>query len=1000
MRIISRYIFILIIIILCFIQDLEARQFNNVNEKDSVIVNKLNSFKTALQESSPDASLYYNWILNYLGTNDISDSILISDCYYYTGTYKYIGNSYNDAIELLQEAIRYRIAVDSIDDIYARARTNLALSYMYTGKPEEARVNLEMALKTREGLFGTESPILLRTLLNLSAIYIDMNMHERALPISLRGVHLAENHPEDIDKGSLVNFYYNSGVSYMNILDYNRAKRNFEIAYGLAQESVSLNPEKLLLLYNSIAACNYELGNSDLSDYYFQKALELIDSLEFAGRAVNSVYENYAYFLADIEMYDKAEHYFLLSVEEAENEYGDMSRDHIIHLLTYCDFLMYYRKDYRRAEDISDKILSYVNKNQQDNRIRNVTFLFFSRLMYNTGRYSEALEYINNNVIADSLVISSKIKTASFIHKSRILYEIYKSDNYIQNLSEALSAAEQAITIIESTRLRIQQDESRSKVSGKYVNAYDIAIAILNELFSITGDKDYLERAFSISEKSKAAGLLMATRNNRAMNFHLPNGLASLERELQADIRDYNEVIYNESAKQKPDNDLIDRYRLLSVRSGSKYDSLVRIFEQEYPRYYNLKFNTAVSSADDIRRRIGRKGNFVEYYLSDSLLYIFLINRERFEIESVPAGDGLLEMILDFRNILTNPSIVNESRTQYLEYVELALELYKRLVLPVRDYFISERLIISADDILSYIPFETLISEIPEYNEINYRELAYMMREYEIIYEYSGTILSETLSSHRSINNKVLSFAPEYTGSIDIEELMMSRQFDRDNLTNIPGAREEAIYINKLLGGKLYIDDQATESIFKSNVIEGDIIHLAMHTLLNDNEPMYSKMIFNMEADTVEDGMLNTFEVYNIPVKSKMMFLSACNTGSGYLQSGEGVMSLARGFFYSGSPCVIMSLWEVDDRSGNDIVKDFYSNLKMGFSKSKSLKKARTKYLTDADQMRSHPYFWSTLVIMGNDDSVYFPLKRYLLIAVLIIILYFLARYYYKLKSV
>jgi len=388
MRIISRYIFIRIIIILCFIQDLEARQFNNVNEKDSVIVNKLNSFKTALQESSPDASLYYNWILNYLGTNDISDSILISDCYYYTGTYKYIGNSYNDAIELLQEAIRYRIAVDSIDDIYARARTNLALSYMYTGKPEEARVNLEMALKTREGLFGTESPILLRTLLNLSAIYIDMNMHERALPISLRGVHLAENHPEDIDKGTLVNFYYNSGVSYMNILDYNRAKRNFEIAYDLAQESLSLDPEKLLLLYNSIAACNYELGNSDLSDQYFGKALELIDSTGFSGRLVNAVYENYAFFLAGIGMYDKAEHYLLSSVEEAEKEYGKESRDHIIQLLNYSYFLINNMANYSEAEEILKKVLPYVNENKQDKRVRSEAFLYFSRLMYYTGRNS------------------------------------------------------------------------------------------------------------------------------------------------------------------------------------------------------------------------------------------------------------------------------------------------------------------------------------------------------------------------------------------------------------------------------------------------------------------------------------------------------------------------------------------------------------------------------------------------------------------------------------
>jgi CHAT domain-containing protein len=289
---------------------------------------------------------------------------------------------------------------------------------------------------------------------------------------------------------------------------------------------------------------------------------------------------------------------------------------------------------------------------------------------------------------------------------------------------------------------------------------------------------------------------------------------------------------------------------------------------------------------------------------------------------------------------------------------------------------------------------------MPEYDDINYRELDYLLREYDILYEYSGTILSETISSRPSINNKVLSFAPEYKGSIDIEELMMSRQSGQNSLTNIPGAREEAIYINKLLGGELYIDDEATENNFKSNVLKGDIIHLAMHTLLNDNEPMYSKMIFSIETDTIEDGMLNTYEVYNIPVKSKIMFLSSCNTGTGYLQSGEGVISLARGFFYSGSPCVIMSLWEVDDLSGSGIVKEFYSNLKKGFTKSKSLKKARIDYLADADQMRSHPYFWGTLVIMGNDDSVYLPAKKYIILSLSIIILYFAVRYFYRKRSV
>ncbi|MEA1887562.1 MAG: CHAT domain-containing protein, partial [Bacteroidota bacterium] len=973
MKDLFRYIVILINAVLCFNSGLKLTAGDVFPEgvRDTVILNKLDSFKLAMQKSSPDAREYYDWIRTRLDSGLVNDSILLSDCYYYAGTYNYLGNSYNDAIALLVQAIRYRIAKDSIDDIYARARSNLALSYMYTGKPEEARVNMEIALATREKLFGSASPFLLRTLLNLSALYIDMNMYERALSTSLRGIKIGESEPDKFDRGILAALYYNSGVSYINILDYNRAKRNFEIAYSLAGESVSFDPAKLLILYNSLAVCNYELENPDLSDYYFQEALKLIDSKGFRGRMVNSVYENYAYFLAETGTLDKAEHYLLLSLEEAKNEYGEESRDYIIQLLTFCDFLMYYRKDYGRTEDMSDIIKSYINNNQQDSRVKSEALLCLSRLMYNTVRYPEALGYIND-VIGDSLLISSKIRTASFLHKSRILYETYRLENDIQDLRDALNATEQAIANIESTRLRIQQDESRSMVSGRYVDAYDMTLSILYKLLSLTGEKKYLERAFEISEKSKAAALLTATRNNRAMNFHLPPDLAAIERELLGDIRDYNEVIYNESAKQKPDLKLIDHYRLLSVEAAARYDSLVRIFEKEYPRYYNLKYNTSVSTVDDIRNSIARKGNFIEYYLTDSLLYIFLINRDCFKIESVPAGDEFREMVLDFRNILTGPAIVSGAGLQYGKYVELAFNLYKRLVLPVRDHLKSERLIISTDDVLSYIPFETLISEMPAYKGVNYRELNYLIKEFEIIYEYSGTMLSETLSSHRSVYNNVLTFAPEYSGRLDIEELMESRQYYRDSLTNILGAREEAIYINKLLGGQLYIDDQATESNFKSTVIEGDLVHLAMHTMLNDNEPMYSKMFFNMENDTVEDGMLNTYEVYNIPIESKMLFLSSCNTGTGYLRAGEGVMSLARGFFYSGSPCVIMSLWEVDDRSGSDIVKDFYFNIKKGFTKSKSLRKARMDYLADADQMRSHPYFWSTLVIMGNDDPVYF----------------------------
>lgn len=65
-----------------------------------------------------------------------------------------------------------------------------------------------------------------------------------------------------------------------------------------------------------------------------------------------------------------------------------------------------------------------------------------------------------------------------------------------------------------------------------------------------------------------------------------------------------------------------------------------------------------------------------------------------------------------------------------------------------------------------------------------------------------------------------------------------------------------------------------------------------MHTLLNDRYPMHSKMIFSPEPDGSEDGFLKTYEIYGIPFKAKMVVLSSCNSGSGYLHEGEGILSL------------------------------------------------------------------------------------------------------------
>jgi CHAT domain-containing protein len=209
------------------------------------------------------------------------------------------------------------------------------------------------------------------------------------------------------------------------------------------------------------------------------------------------------------------------------------------------------------------------------------------------------------------------------------------------------------------------------------------------------------------------------------------------------------------------------------------------------------------------------------------------------------------------------------------------------------------------------------------------------------------------------------------SSDLNTDSIFIGRQGGSGVLYDLPEARQEAEYISKITGGKAYLFSHAKESVFKKVASSYGIIHLAMHTYLNDQNPMNSAMIFSQDPDPPEDGLLYTYEVYGIPMNAKMVVLSSCNTGNGVLSSGEGILSLARGFLYSGCQSVVMSMWEIDDKSGTEVMKMFYDNLRQGKSKSQALKASRTEYLKGASQLRSHPYFWASLVVYGENEPVY-----------------------------
>ena len=103
-------------------------------------------------------------------------------------------------------------------------------------------------------------------------------------------------------------------------------------------------------------------------------------------------------------------------------------------------------------------------------------------------------------------------------------------------------------------------------------------------------------------------------------------------------------------------------------------------------------------------------------------------------------------------------------------------------------------------------------------------------------------------------------------------------------------------------------------------------------------------------------------------LQADLVVLSACNTGLGRHQKGEGIMSLGRAFAYAGCPNIVMSLWQADDYATSELMKMYYRYLKEGFDKGQSLQKARAEYLATQDQL--HPYFWGSFILIGDPTPI------------------------------
>ncbi|MFN8239484.1 MAG: CHAT domain-containing protein [Bacteroidales bacterium] len=909
-------------------------------------------------------------------------SVDLAKPYYFIGVrYWYIENDVQTCEKYLTHSLK---ELDKNPDDFTRARIYRLLGIMYSIQSNylEADKWSTKRLELTRGKTIFEYNDLVEAIIYSSLAKINIRDLESANKLLIEGFSYLNSYPDSINDWNKGFLYYSKAIYYYNLYEYNRALSNLD--KGFEYESEYQPSEKLQFLSNFSASYFY-VRKFEKSKEYYKKLVEMssFDTLQY----INSV-SNYAIVIA--ETGNKVEG------EKAFNEYLTKFRAKKKVLdfylarfqLLYADYLLDYNIDYARSLDLQRDSYSYFVKDGNSPGLTKDVLLSHSLGLSKAGNPEAALDSINNLIkryydkswVVEKFGIPDQEKMGNNSDVFRILTTRYlildayfNKTNDTKALVAAATTAGIATSMMENFKTNITDAGSRIMTGERYRNVYIDAMGFCIELYRITGNNSWLDRAFGFSERSKASGLLAMTRESKAMKLNIPDNIVKKDKELATKIGIIENLISDNERRQIPDTSTARSLNNRLLTAQAKKDSLTDYLSKVYPEYLKIKSDTSVVTMQGFSKELKRCENFVSYIITNNNLHIFLLNRRYTRLETVKIDSSFNESIIEFRRLLSEPDLRTAKageefdRFQYLGHL-----LYLKLIEPVKDYLISDELIISPDNTLAFFPFEILLTEKTSYKEIYYRKLPYMMKDYSISYGYTATLLRELAHTKKSRENNSVSFAPTYRNiSLYVDSLLAARQSVSGMLTELKHAPEEAAFVASITRGISFTDSLATENKFKSEAPLKDIIHLAMHTILDASDPKGSMMMFAKDTAGLSDGRLYPFEINSLILKAKMVVLSSCYTGSGMLFSGEGVLSLARGFISAGSNSVVMALWEVNDRSGTDIVKSFYSYLGKGQTKSKALRKARLDYLENSEQLQSHPYFWATLVVYGDDAPLY-----------------------------
>lgn len=735
---------------------------------------------------------------------------------------------------------------------------------------------------------------------------------------------------------------YNNFIAIRSLIYLQLPLRNMNkgllYTYDLKPDASDYNfdTSHLIQYYYLSGMLQYKTQNRSKGKQYFDLGFELLDILpcSYHQQELYKVFcSTIVYEMPDINLIS-----YIDSLEILINKYGDFCNFDKIK----GEYLFNKNIDIKLANTLLENSFNYINNHKPYNSLQVFTIIYFMYksctslqkfdyaldILYTqcAGKIPEKIQHFDKDSIYNDKFLNRDYYYIILENYASVLLNKYRFSGDNRSLFfafEIILKAEERV----NTELKTFDDDVILNIFNTSTDVYNTGMHICYQLYSITKDSKYIASYFYFLEKNKTRLLFRDIK------------LAELGKNDFDELHLHEKHLKSKIAQFKNQESLKDSMWFYITKLEYIHEKASNTSVSYINKFDNIK----TIDLSDIFKNQKREITYLDINIIDQNLFIFCKNNDRIILESHLIDSSWFQTIKIISDEQSGVSNITPA-----EYSLHAYKVYKDIF---ENLTLKNKIVYAANYPFNTINPEALVKKYDQ-TDVEFKNLKYLIHAYEF-----ERVESIFLSAENENTNTPIVYN-------DISAFLFSdeKSLLNPNLTlkELPGSIIERKSLESAFQNpKIYSGHHCTKSNFlKSLLTPSDVLHISVHGHGNAQNRNDLYLLFKNKhtIDTVF-----AYELLTKKIQTPLVLLTACETGKGRYENGEGSYHIARYFTKTGSTKVISALWNLDDLSGSILVKTFYKNLMENQNPNLSLTEAKKSLLINYLNL-SHPNYWACLI--------------------------------------